>query len=134
MNCPHCQKELPENQTSLLCPFCGQGLASQIDFLDKSTPVKFQWPIFLCALLMPPVLTLLSAALHQSPNDNVSPMLGMVAGIIGGIICGVMLGFKSSRNIFVRISLSIVMSAIMVVVCIVLCCFGCTAGGYKLEM
>jgi hypothetical protein len=139
MTCPHCQKELPENYSALWCPFCGQNLS--LDQPPKeSPPIKFNRWLFLCALLFPPVLTLISAMamrslmVRQLMGEGVSPLVGLVGGGIGGIICGVMLGLQSSRNPLIRVMLSILMSAIMVVVCIMLCFFGCTVGGYQFRL
>jgi uncharacterized protein YacL len=106
--------------------------------LQKLPSVKFRWQLFLCALLAPALLTLLSAAtmrffvMSHPTNEGVSPMIALVAGAIGGVICGVTLGL-SSRNLLARIAISILMSAIMIIVCIMLCFFGCGIGGYQMR-
>jgi len=139
MNCPHCQKELSENYGAAWCPFCGKDLPTENSKpLQELPPVKFNWRMFLCALLSPALLTLLSAAamrfiLSKPMNEGVSPWVGFVGGTIGGIICGVMLGFQGGKNLPVRILLSILMSAVMIVVCIMLCLFGCGIGGYQMR-
>jgi uncharacterized protein YacL len=139
MNCPDCKKELPENYGDAYCPFCGKDLSSKAEPPQKLTPVKFRWRLFLCALLTPALLTLLSAAtmrflfLTQRTNEGVSPVIALVGGAIGGVICGVMLG-STSNNLLARIALSILMSAIMVIVCIMLCFFGCGVGGYQMRL
>jgi hypothetical protein len=132
MNCPHCQKELPENYSANWCPLCGTNL--------NEAPIKFHWRLFLVALLCPALLTLLSAAAMRflisshSMNEGVSPWVGLIGGAIGGVICGVMLGFQASKNLPIRIILSILMSAIMIVVCVMLCFFGCSLGGYQFRI
>jgi hypothetical protein len=139
MNCPHCQNELPENYCAAWCPFCREDLSSKAEPPQKSPLVKFNWRLFLCALLSPALLTLLSAVamrfliLSQPTGEGVSPMLALVGGTIGGVICGVMLGFQSGGNLPIRIMLSILMSVIMIVVCIMLCFFGCGIGGYQMR-
>ena len=100
--------------------------------------MKFHWKLFLCALLSPALLPLLSAAamrfliLSRPTNEGVSPMIGLIGGAIGGVICGVMLGWNS-RTLPARIALSILMSAIMIIACIMLCFLGCGIGGYQMR-
>jgi hypothetical protein len=124
MTCPRCQKELPNDQKGNRCPFCG------------SSRILFHWFIFLCALLLPPILTLLSAAtvrhtVSQPVNENISPPIALISGAIGGIVCGFLLAFRATKDIPLRIVLSIVLSALMIVVCVMLCLFGCSVGGYQ---
>jgi hypothetical protein len=138
MNCPHCQRKLPENYGAAWCPFCREDLSSKAEPPQKLPPLKFRWRLFLCILLSPALLTLLSATtmrflMPKPMNEGVSPVIALVGGAIGGVICGVMLGFQSGGNLPTRIMLSILMSAIMIVVCIVLCFFGCGIGGYQMR-
>ncbi|HEY5233918.1 MAG TPA: hypothetical protein VIK35_10340 [Verrucomicrobiae bacterium] len=139
MNCPHCQKELPENYGAAWCPFCGKNLPPEYSKpLQESPAVKFNWRLFLCALLFPALATLLSAAtmrflMLKPMNEGVSPWVGLIGSAIGGVICGVMLGFQGSKKFPVRILLSILMSAVMIIVCIMLCLFGCGIGGYQMR-
>jgi hypothetical protein len=133
MNCPHCQKELPENYSAMWCPFCGLDL-SPVKPLQEASPFKIYWPFFFVALLLPPFLTLVSALCFRSSNEGVSPMVGMIGGAIGGIICGAMIGCQGSTKLPIRIVLGVVMSAVMIFVCILLCFFGCTAGGYQFRI
>lgn len=139
MNCPHCHQDLPENYGAVYCTFCGKDLPAPIFPNQESPSVKFKWRLFLCAMLFPALLTLLSSAamrfliFSQPVNEGVSPWVGLIGGIIGGVICGLLLAFQS-RNLWNRIILSIFMSAIMIVICIVLCFFGCNIGGYQLAL
>jgi hypothetical protein len=126
MTCPRCQKELPEDQKGKRCPFCG------------SSGILFHGFIFLCALLLPPLLTLLSAAtlrlkLPHPVNENVSPVIGLIGGGVGGIVCGVLLACRATKSIPLRLALSIVLSGLMIVVCVMLCLFGCSVGGYRMR-
>jgi predicted permease len=124
MTCPRCQKELQEGQKGKRCPHCGW-FAS-----------RFKWLAFLCALLLPPLLTLLSAtimrlAMSNPRDEGLSPFVAVIGGAIGGIICGILLAFRATKNIRHRVVLSALLSAVMIVVCLALCLFGCTAGGYQ---
>jgi len=141
VNCPHCQKDLPENYSANWCPFCGKNLSTPPDDSAKTqTPRKFRWhwKLFLCAMLSPALLTLLSAAtmrflvLSHPTSEGVSPTIALLGGAIGGVVCGVTLGL-TARNLLNRIAISILMSAIMIVVCIMLCFFGCGIGGYQMR-
>jgi len=141
MNCQHCQKELPENYGAVYCPFCGKDLAlDNPGALHELPPVRFNGLLFLSALLLPPLLTLLSAALMRfvfltkPTNEGISPCVALVGGCIGGVICGVLLGMKAGRNLPAKISLSILFSAIMMIVCVALCFFGCGIGGYQMRI
>jgi hypothetical protein len=137
MICPHCQRELPENYSTAGCPFCGKDLSVENLKPSPELPTgNFNGRIFLCALLFPPLLTLISATamglIFSHPiNESVSPLIALVSGAIGGVICGTMLGFQASEKLPARIIISILMSAIMVVICIMLCMFGCIFGGYE---
>lgn len=140
MNCPHCLENLPPDYSSPWCPYCGKNLGAPIPLKQELPPVKFRWRLFLCALLLPVFLTLISAAtmrfliLSRPANEGVSPMIALIAGAIGGVICGVMMGFQTGGNLLLRVVLSILMSAIMIAVCITLCFFGCNFGGYQFRI
>jgi hypothetical protein len=140
MNCPHCQKELPEDYSAMWCPFCAKYLTPKAEPPPPLPSAKLNWRIFLCALLGPALLTLISAATMRflispgSMNEAVTPYVVFICGPIGGVICGVMLGFQGGRNLPVRIILSLVMVTIMIPVCVVLCFFGCGIGGYQMRI
>jgi hypothetical protein len=144
MNCLHCQKELPADNQSPWCPFCGRDLAltpkpgkDDQTLAARSRPM-FRWKLFLCAFLGPVLLTMVSAAVVHftavwDRNEPVTPWIALISGTVGGIVCGILLGCQS-RNPAVRAVLVLLMSCIMIVVCIVLCFFGCTFGGYDLRI
>jgi hypothetical protein len=139
MNCPHCNQNLPKGYDPPWCPYCGKNLDKPVLPEQELPPIKFKWQWFLCSLLAPPLLTLLSATAMRflistdSTNENVTPFVALISGAIGGILCGIMLGLQS-RSLPARIFLSILMSAIMIPVCIVLCFFGCSIGGYQFSI
>lgn len=124
MTCPHCHKELPEDQKGKRCPFCGWRAR------------RFNWLIFLCVLLLPALLTLLSAAtmhftLLNTADDSISPIIGLVGSVVGGIFCGVTLARAFTQTEGTRVALSILFAPIMIIVCLTLSCFGCALGGYN---
>jgi hypothetical protein len=140
MKCPHCRSELSEGWGVEDCPCCGKCLRSEPVPTGIVPARKIKWRLFLAGMLLPPILTLLSAvAMHriflQKPlNEGVSPIVAVVASGAGGILCGVLLGIRAGSSIGARVGISIVMSAVMVVVCIVLSFFGCGIGGYDFRI
>jgi hypothetical protein len=141
MTCPHCHENLPADYASPWCPYCGKNLATPTALPGKTVSAgrKFKVRLFVGALLLPPSLTLLSAAVMRfilspnSDNENISPFIGLVGGVGGGIICGVLLG-SLFRHPGLRVIFSFLLSLIMIGLGITLCCFGCTLGGYQLRV
>jgi hypothetical protein len=127
MNCPHCQKELPEHY--------GKDLSTSEIGSSKpsSRTAKIYWPIFLAVLLAPTFLTMLSAILDRAVNQSVSLFIGLVGGGAAGIACGLMLGFRLGSTGLERIFVTLLLCLIMAVVAVTLSCFGCQAGGYRLS-
>ena len=91
MNCAHCQQELPPEHSAQLCPSCGKNLLPETEPPKQMPPRKFHWKLFLCALLSPALLTLLSAATMRSlimahrgyDVDNVSVIIALAGGLVG---------------------------------------------------
>jgi hypothetical protein len=139
MNCPHCQKTLPENYTASYCPHCGGGMqAAEAVFIPPSPspsprpPRKIRLSIFFSVLLAPPLLTMLSAFVSRGQwNEQTSPAIAVWGGAAAGIACGVMLAFRLGKHIAARIILSILLSAVFGVVCIMLSFGGCMVAGYR---
>jgi hypothetical protein len=117
MICPQCQKELPEGQNGKPCPFCG------------ASAIRPNWRIFLCALLVPPILTLISAfpAITRM-TGNISPIVGVLGSLVGAIVCGGMIGGGGTNSGPARVIVSFIFTGIMFVVCLMLCFFGCAVG------
>ena len=92
MNCPHCQKELPEDYGAVLCPFCGQNLSANLSpplpANPSLPPAPMNWWIFFAILLAPAVLALLGSLVKVEALSVASPLFG---GPIAGIICGIRL-------------------------------------------
>ena len=141
MNCPFCKQILPENHAASVCPYCGHGLPSANPApANEPPPFKIKWLWFWLALIAPPVLTALSAMLMRqgSPghasNESLSPAIALIGGGIGGIVCGIVIGTRVGKTTAARVVLSLIFSGIMVVVSIMLCFFGCSMGGYQMDM
>jgi hypothetical protein len=139
MNCPHCQKELPDNYRARWCTFCGKDLPASGTYITEQTsaatlpPFKINWLIFFGALLVPPLLTMLTASTVGGRNEQVSPTIAFCGGGVGGIICGVLLGLRIGRTVPARFALGILLSFVMAIVCVMLCLLGCTIGGYQMR-
>jgi hypothetical protein len=139
MNCPHCQKELPENHSVESCPFCGQNAPPQkIDGVGPGetllAPVKFRAVVFFLVLLGPPILTMISARLIHAQDQSISVGIGLFGGGAAGIACGIMLGLRLGSTLPARIALCLLFVAVMTFVCIMLCFIGCSLGGYQLKI
>jgi uncharacterized membrane protein len=122
MICPRCQKEMPDDQKGKRCPFCG------------SPATRVNWWLFLGALLLPPVLTLLSAVmmrliLSDPMAGGVSLIVGLVGSVVVGIFCSVTLVRGLTGNKGSRVAGLILFAPIMILVCLTLCLFGCAFGG-----
>ena len=138
MNCPHCQKTLPENYGATYCPFCGMGIPvgeSPLPVNGPSlAPVRIRWLVFFAVLLAPALLTLLSSFLGRGhDNENISPIIAIVGGIGAAIACGVMLGLRIGRTVATRVGLSLLFSCVFAPMSVTLCFFGCMVGGYQLQ-
>lgn len=117
MNCPACQKELPENHSGRWCPFCSRKL-----------PARMRQGVFFAVLLTPAVITMLVAMLAPRERDDVPVGMGLIGGATAGIICGVMLGRRLGKTGTGRLLIGIFASLFMAVVAIALCCGGCAIG------
>ncbi len=97
-----------------------------------STP-RFNWPVFCCVLLSPPLLTILAVRFLSKSSD--APLyLVLLGGGIAGIISGVILGRRVGKTPAARAVFAILLALVMIVVCISMSCFGCLVGGYHLNI
>jgi hypothetical protein len=138
MNCPHCQKELPQDYGAVDCPFCGRNPSPEIihgasHAAKPLAPIKFHAVAFFLTLLAPPILTMLTAWLVHQQNESYSVAIGFFGGGAAGIACGIMLGLRLGKTLPTRIVLSLLLMAVMAVVCILLCFVGCNFGGYQMR-
>src|SRR5690242_13965829 len=132
MNCPHCQKPLPQNYTASFCPHCGGAIEYPhipVPASPPLPPVKVNWFLFFAVLLAPPLLTLITAFVsREQRGQSVSPVIALFGGAIAGIVCGIMLARRVGRTGSARILLGFLFSGIFAVVCITLSLFGCLGG------
>jgi hypothetical protein len=135
MNCPHCQKPLPENYTANFCPHCGGIIRPEplISGDPELAPIKTNWLVFFGVMLAPALITLL-IALVGKPREQVSPFTAFFGGAAAGITCGIMLALRIGKNAGARIVLGFVFAVVFAVVCIMLSFFGCMIGGYNLRI
>jgi hypothetical protein len=119
MNCPHCQKKLPENYSAGWCPFCGRDL-----FPDQSPSIesaKINWLVFFTVLLAPAVLSLIGVAL----NIGTLIVSGTFGGsLVAGAVCSGMLDERYGYSSVVRWLLA----AVLALLSFALCFGGCLAG------
>jgi hypothetical protein len=83
MNCPHCQKELPENYPADHCLFCGQNLTPTVDPEKTADALPRNssklWLFFWLSFIGAPVLGLLSAMAQLAGGIFLFPLLGAIA-------------------------------------------------------
>lgn len=135
MNCPHCQKVLPKNYGATYCLHCGTALPPEEPTPTTSPlplpPVRIRWLLFFGALLLPPVLTFLTAFILRTQTDEqMAPLIAVFGAAAGGIACGIMLGLHIGKSVSLRVGLGIFFSCLMALVCFTLSFGGCMVGGY----
>jgi hypothetical protein len=138
MDCPSCKQPQPENNTTGVCSYCGDGLPrTTLAAPVGSPPFKLKWRWFWVGLLAPPILTTLSAFLasqgSSASNEGVSVAIGFIGSGIGAFVCALVLGTQLTKDLGIRILLTFVFMAMMGVVCLTLSCFGCGIGGYHMD-
>lgn len=87
--------------------------------------------LFFAALLMPPVITFLSAS---SGLKDAPVVWALVGSGLGGAACGVMLGRRFGKTTTSRVLLGILFAFLFAVVCFVMSFMGCLASGFKVNM
>jgi hypothetical protein len=92
---------------------------------------KMHWPLFLTALFVPTVITLLSA---QLKSQDVAPAVAMIGGGISGILCGILLALRVGRTPESRLGLGFAFAIVLSIACVTMNCVGCLAGGYKFNV
>lgn len=136
MNCPHCNKALPDNYSAATCCDCGRELT--LNSSASRPPVKIKWIWFWLALMAPPLLTLLSAHFMHSTssaaNEGLSPAIALLGGGAGGLACGILLGIKLGKTSGARVGYAILFGPAMIFVSVLLCFFGCNVGGYHFDI
>ena len=134
MNCPHCQKEFPEDYGAVLCPFCGQNLSANLSpplpANPSLPPAPMNWWIFFAILLAPAVLALLGSLVKVEALSVASPLFG---GPIAGIICGIRLARRVGRTTQTRIGLGFLFVVLLGFLSFALGFTGCMVGGFKMN-
>src|SRR5580765_6010530 len=120
MNCPHCQKLLPDNYTASYCPHCGGEVQQPTSPTPPGSPplkpVKIKWPIFFVVLLAPPVLTSMVAFVGKGQsNESVSPIIALFGGGAAGVVYGILLALRIGRTVPIRVLLAILFAGILAV-------------------
>lgn len=102
-----------------------------------SVPVPFDskprinWFLFLLVLLAPALFTVLGA---RSKSDGLAIGSALFGSLAAGIVCGVWVGLRFGRTTVWRFALGIVFTFVLGVLSLVLACFGCSLGGFNLNI
>ena len=96
------------------------------------TPARFNWRLFLAALLTPAVATVLTVLLGAKSGDP-APVVAFFGSAAAGIFCGIMLGRRLGKTTPTKIVLSLVFTLVLAVVCLGMSCGGCLASEYQLN-
>src|ERR1022692_1417801 len=120
MNCPHCQKELPDNLLASICPHCRQALPTPI---FQSAWVD--WKKIILLSFAPAMLCLLSMIMRL---QIISVLVGIFGSLGGGLFSArlLMAGFNLTgvkRNL-VHFLAAIILSGLNCSFCFL----GCTSG------
>jgi hypothetical protein len=103
-----------------------------VAFTPTDTPArKFHWPVFLVALLLPPILTLATA---QAGWKDFPVACALFGSGLGGIICGVLLGLRIGKTTTAIVLFSLLFTTVFICVCFALCFGGCLLGNYQLNL
>ena len=119
MNCPHCQKELPEKPGDQPCPACGKIIPA------GQTQKRVGVFNLLLVLITPAIITMLVSLLKSA---NATSICVLISSPAAGLICGLMLT-RNTQNIALRIFLVLLLGALLAVFCLISCFFGCALAG-----
>jgi hypothetical protein len=92
---------------------------------------KLHWPVFLIALLLPPILTLAAAQAGWKDFPVWFPFFG---GGLAGLICGILLGRRLGKTTTAVVLLSILFVIVFAALSFALCFGGCLLGNYQLNL
>jgi hypothetical protein len=132
MNCPHCQKDFPENYDAAWCPFCGKDLSMpEKEQKVQPTAYKINWLLFWLVLLAPAAISFLAA---MAKMDNIAILCPIVGGGIAGIFCATMLARRIGRTTESKILLGLLFSILLPLFSFGLGFAGCSLGGFQLNI
>ncbi len=92
--------------------------------------VPFRWGLFLAAIFLPTLLTILASA---AGGKDLAPPVAFIGGGLSGIVGGIMVGRRFGNSDTGKIGMSLVFVIVFSVACVTMNCFGCLAGGYKMD-
>lgn len=127
MNCPHCQKELPDNYRARWCTFCGKDLPALGTYLVEQPtsanlpPVKTNWLFFFTVLLAPAIFTFSGVALNSSAIVLIATLGG---SLVAGKMCSKLLNDKWGLSV----AANWLLAGVLAVLSFFLCFGGCVAG------
>jgi hypothetical protein len=95
-----------------------------------SPPAKLNWFLFLLAIFLPTIATILAV---QMKSKDLAPAFAVLGGGLSGIAGGILLALRFGRTSGSRLALGLGMAVVVGLACITMNCFGCLASGYKLD-
>lgn len=107
------------------CPQCGA------PHLKTPPRPRFNWFLFLFVLLAPALLSALGARIR---SDGLAVGGCFIGALVAGILCGVLLGRHVGRATASRIVWGIVFTVVFGAASLVLGFFGCSLGGFNLNI
>jgi hypothetical protein len=134
MNCPHCQKELPQNYSAAFCPFCGEAIEAkgEAPASSENPPRKrFFWGWWFLVVAIPAIVNFLLTAIFSNSDQAANLMVlatfggSPVAGLVSAILM-----VRWERNDYGSASITkvILVSILFSVISFGLCFVGCAAG------
>jgi hypothetical protein len=126
MNCPHCQKELPENYGANWCSFCGKDLATDKIFpKDKSGIQRLPTKGFFISLLAPAIVSFTALLLHV---EFIAAFAGIFGILVSGFVCAILYVRSLNPTGFKRAFLNLFFIAAFCFLSFALSGLGCVAG------
>jgi len=127
MDCPHCQKELPENHGTAWCPYCGKDLSLGENLPKNKLGIQpLPTGLFFIFLLAPAAVSFLALLLHV---EFIAVVAGIFGSLISGIVCATL--YMRSLNVtgFRQVVLYVVFIAAFCFLSFFISGLGCAAGG-----
>lgn len=107
------------------CPQCGT-----LQLAARPRP-PLNWFLFLFVLLAPALLAAFGARIK---SDGLAVGGCFVGALVAGIVCGVLMGRFAGTTTASRVVLGVVFTAVFGAVSMVLGFFGCSLGGFNLNI
>ena len=124
MNCPHCQKDLPENYGAAWCPFCGKDLSVPETNLPAFESRWVSWPKFFIILFAPAIGCFLALAIDIG---GLAVLLGLFGSLVSGLICARMIMENVNLTGFKRGLAHFGLAILLCGTAWFLCFLGCTS-------